>query len=240
MTMSGHSKWATIKHKKAKEDAKRGKVFTKLLKEISVVAREGGGDPEGNPRLRTLLDKAKAVNMPAENVARAIKKATGELGGAAYESITYEGHGPSGTAVVVEALTDNKNRTASDVRHVFTKFGGALGALGSVTWMFEHKGVIMATGSKSEDELFNLLLEYNLDDISFHDGSYMITCAISDLECIKKALETAGMKIESADIQWVAKTPHAVEGEEQEKKIVEFLETLQDLDDVQDVFTNLG
>ncbi len=239
MTMSGHSKWATIKHKKAKEDAKRGKVFTKLLKEISIVAREGGGDPEGNPRLRTLVDKAKAANMPAENINRAIKKATGEIGGAAYESITYEGHGPSGTAVVVEALTDNKNRTASDVRHVFTKFGGAMGALGSVAWMFEHKGVIMTTGNKSEDELFNLLIDYNLDDISYHDGSYMVTSAISDLECIKKALETVDMKIESADIQWVAKTPMSVSDEEQEQKVMNFLETLQDLDDVQDVFTNL-
>ncbi len=237
--MSGHSKWATIKHKKAKEDAKRGKVFTKLLKEISIVAREGGGDPEGNPRLRTLIDKAKAANMPAENINRAIKKATGEVGGAAYESITYEGHGPSGSAVIVEALTDNKNRTASDIRHVFTKFGGAMGALGSVAWMFEHKGVVMTTGNKSEDELYDLLLEYNLDDISYQDGDYMVTCAISDIEFIKKALETADMKIESAEIQWVSKTPMSVSDEEQEKKIMDFLETLQDLDDVQDVFTNL-
>ncbi len=239
MTMSGHSKWATIKHKKAKEDAKRGKVFTKLLKEISIVAREGG-DPEGNPRLRTLLDKAKAVNMPQENIMRAIKKATGEIGGAAYESITYEGHGPFGSTAMVDALTDNKNRTASDIRHVFTKFGGNLGALGSVAWMFEHKGVIITVGNKSEDELFNLLLDYNLDDISYQDGSYMVTCAISDIEFIKKALETADMKIESAEIQWVAKSPIGIEDEEQEKKIMDFLEAMQDLDDVQDVFTNLG
>lgn len=238
--MSGHSKWATIKHKKAKEDAKRGKVFTKLLKEISIVAREGGGDPEGNPRLRTLLDKAKAANMPADNINRAIKKATGEVGGAAYEAITYEGHGPFGSAVIVECLTDNKNRTASDVRHAFTKNGGALGALGSVAWMFEHKGVVMTTGNKSEDELFNLLIDYNLDDISFHDGSYMVTCAISDIEFIRKALETADMKVDSAEIQWVAKSPMNVSDEEQEKKIMDFLEMLQDLDDVQDVFTNLA
>lgn len=238
--MSGHSKWATIKHKKAKEDAKRGKVFTKLLKEISIVAREGGGDPEGNPRLRTLLDKAKAANMPQDNINRAIKKATGEVGGAAYEAITYEGHGPSGTAVMVEALTDNKNRTASDVRHVFTKFGGSLGALGSVAWMFEHKGVILTSGNKSEDELFDLLLNYNLDDISYHDGLYNVTCAISDLEFIKEALIAADMKIDSAEIQWVAKSPLSIENEDQEKKIMDFLEALQDLDDVQDVFTNLA
>ena len=237
--MSGHSKWATIKHKKAKEDAKRGKVFTKLLKEISIVAREGGGEPENNPRLRTLLDKAKAANMPAENINRAIKKATGETGGPAYEAITYEGHGPCGTAVIVEALTDNKNRTASDVRHVFTKFGGTLGALGSVAWMFEHRGVIMTSGNKSEDELFNLLINYNLDDIHYNDGTYMITCAISDIEFIKEALEAADMKVESAEINWIAKTPLAIEDEEQEKKVMEFLGTLQDLDDVQDVFTNV-
>lgn len=237
--MSGHSKWATIKHKKAKEDAKRGKVFTKLLKEISVVAREGGGDPEGNPRLRTLLDKAKAANMPAENVSRAIKKATGELGGAAYEAITYEGHGPFGIAVMVETLTDNKNRTASDVRHVFTKNDGALGASGSVAWMFDHKAVIVTSGNKSEDELYNLLLDYNLDDISFHEGQYVVTGAISDLEFMKEALKTADMKIESAEIQWVAKTSVTIEDPEQEKKVMDFLEALQDLDDVQDVFANL-
>lgn len=237
--MAGHSKWANIKHKKAKEDAKRGKVFTKLLKEITVVAREGGGDPEANPRLRSLVDKAKAANMPQENLTRAIKKATGELGGVNYEKITYEGHGPHGTAVIVEALTDNKNRTVADVRHIFTKFGGNLGAQGSVAWMFDHKGVVITSGHKSEDELYDILLNYNIDDISFDDGHYTITSEISDIEFIKQALEAADMKIESAEIQWVPKTPMELD-EESMEKVVNFLEMLQDLDDVQDVFANLA
>ena len=240
--MSGHSKWATIKHKKAKEDVKRGKVFTKLIKEISVVAREGGGDLEGNPKLRMLVDKAKAVNMPQDNITRAIKKATGELGGVAYEAITYEGYGPFGTAVIVETLTDNKKRTVSDLRHVFSKYGGNLAEGGAVAWLFEHKGVIRATGNISEDQLLERLLEYDLDDVSYHDGIFTITCKMHDLESLKQAIKAADMQIEEAQIEWVSKTPLSFnEGEqEQEDKVLKLMEALQDLDDVRDVYTNLS
>lgn len=239
--MSGHSKWATIKHKKAKEDAKRGKVFTQLIREIMVVARAGGGDPANNARLRTLLEKAKAVNMPSDNVTRAIKKATGELEGAHYEEVTYEGYGPAGTAVIVETLTDNRKRTVSDLRHLFSKHGGNLGEGGSVAWMFEHKGVIRLKTNKSEDELLEKLLDYEVDTIHYDgDGLFTITCSISDLEFVKQALETSGIPVEDAKIEWVSKNPIELNDEEQEKKVLTLLEVIEDLDDVREVYTNLG
>ena len=238
--MSGHSKWSTIKHKKAKEDSKRGKVFTKLIKEISVAAREGGGDIEGNPKLRTLVDKAKAVNMPHDNITRAIKKATGELGGVAYEAIMYEGYGPLGTAVMVETLTDNKKRTVADLRHAFVKNGGNLAEGGAVAWMFEHKGVVRATGSLSEDQLMEKLLDYDVNDISLHDGIFTVTCSLHDLEHVKHVMTVAGMHLEDAKVEWVAKSPMSLSEEEQEEKVFKFLEDLQDLDDVRDVYSNLA
>ncbi len=238
--MSGHSKWSTIKHKKAKEDAKRGKVFTKLIKEIMVAAREGGGDPEGNAKLRMLIDKAKSANMPQENITRAIKKATGELGGVSYETITYEGYGPFGTAVIIETLTDNKKRTVADIRHAFTKHGGNLAESGSVAWMFEHKGVVHTSGNLSEDELFEKLIEHDVHDISYHDGVFTVTCSIKDLEFVKQALIAADMKVEDAKIEWVAKDTVALSQEGQDEKIIKFLEMVQDLDDVRDVYTNLS
>lgn len=238
--MSGHSKWSTIKHKKAKEDSKRGKVFTKLIREITVAAREGGGDPAGNAKLRLIIEKSKAVNMPQDNIVRAIKKGTGELGGENYEAITYEGYGPFGTAVVVETLSDNRNRTASDLRHVFSKMGGNLGETGSVAWMFEHKGVIRAAGPLSEDALVEKLLDYNIDDVMFHDGIFSVTCRLQDLDIIKKAVEGLGMKVESAQFEWVAKSPVMIEDKDQEEKVFKFLEALDDLDDVQNVYANVG
>lgn len=238
--MAGHSKWANIKHKKAKEDSKRGKVFTKLVKEIMVAVKEGGADPDGNPRLRLILEKAKSVNMPHDNIDRAIKKASGELGSVNYESILYEGYGPFGTAVIVESLTDNKNRTVADVRHVFTKHGGNLGGDGSVAWMFEHKGVVRATGAISEDELLEKLLDYNIDDINHSDSVFTIHCAIQDLEKVKEAVELSNMKIESASLDWVPKNPVDVENPEQEEKVFKFLEALDDLDDVQNVYSNIA
>ncbi len=239
--MSGHSKWSTIKHKKAKEDSKRGKIFTKLVREITVAAREGGGDPAGNAKLRLILDKAKEVNMPLDNVTRAIKKGTGELaGGAAYEAFTYEGYGPFGTAVMVETLSDNKNRTVSDLRHQFTKASGNLGETGSVAWMFEHKGVVRASGSISEDELLEKLLDYNVDDVRLDDSIFTITCKMSDLDLIKKTVAQTGLKIESAALEWVAKSPVALTEKEQEESVYKFLEALDDLDDVQNVYANLG
>ncbi len=238
--MAGHSKWANIKHKKAKEDAARGKTFTRIVKEITVAAREGGGDPGGNPRLRTLIDKAKAANMPQDNIVRAIKKGTGELEGVQYEAVQYEGYGPHGTAVIVETLTDNKNRTVAAVRHAFTKHGGNLGESGSVAWMFEHKGVIRCTGSLSEDELFEKLMEEDIDDISCTEGIFTVTCPISSLEAVKAAVNAAGMKVEDDGMEWVAKNPVEVSDKDQEEKVFKFLEMVEELDDVQDVFTNLS
>jgi YebC/PmpR family DNA-binding regulatory protein len=241
VTMSGHSKWSTIKHKKAKEDAKRGKVFTKLIREITVAAREGGGDPTRNARLRLILDKAKNENMPSDNVARAIKKGTGELGGgAAYESHTYEGYGPNGIAVMIEVLTDNKNRTVSDLRHQFTKFGGALSEGGAVAWMFEHKGVIRAIGTISEDDLLEKLLAYDIDDVRLDDGLFSVVCKMHDLDKVKKAVEQCGLKVESAQLEWVAKEPVSLQEKGKEEAVYKFLEALDDLDDTQNVYANLG
>ena len=238
--MSGHSKWSNIKHRKSREDERKGKVFTKLIKKITVAAREGGGDPEGNQKLRMLMDKAKVANMPKENIGRAIKKGTGELAGVNYEAIIYEGYGPEGTAVIVEALTDNKKRTVSGVRHVFTKYGGNLEKTGSVAWMFEHKGIIRATGNLSEDEIFEKLMEYEIDDISFNDGVFTIFSSIKEMEFVKQVLLAADMKIESGQIEWVAKNPVSLESQEKEKKVIRFLGALQDLDDIDDVYTNLA
>jgi YebC/PmpR family DNA-binding regulatory protein len=238
--MSGHSKWATIKHKKAKEDSKRGKVFTKLVREITVCAREGGPDPDGNARLRLILEKAKAVNMPAENIQRAIKKGSGELGGEAYVAHTYEGYGVHGTAVVIETLSDNKNRTVADLRHVFTKTGGNLAENGAVAWMFEHKGVIRGTSAQSEDALIEKLLEVDLDDLSKEGDSVVIMCKLQDLIAVKKAAEEAGIKIDQAQIEWVAKSTIQIADATEEEQVFKMLESLEDLDDVQNVYTNLG
>lgn len=239
--MSGHSKWATIKHKKAKEDSKRGKVFTKLIREITVAAREGGGDPAGNPRLRLIIEKAKAVNMPQDNMTRAIKKGSGELGdGAAYEAFTYEGYGPYGVAVMATTLSDNKNRTVSELRHLFTKAGGSLAETNAVAWMFEHKGVIRAVGKISEDELLEKLLDSNIDDVQLDDGVFTITSKVQDLDSVKKAVEKIGLKVESAELEWVAKSPLSLDDKLKEEAVYKLLEALDDLDDVQNVYANLG
>ena len=238
--MSGHSKWSTIKHKKAALDAKRGKVFTKIIREITVAAREGGGDLLGNAKLRLIVDKAKSVNMPQDNINRAIKKGTGELaGGETYEAATYEGYGPHGTALMVEVLSDNKNRTVSSLRHLFTKVGGALAENGAVSWMFEHKGVVRATGNLSEDEVIEKLLDYDVDDVELNDGSFSIMCKKQNLDAIRKAVEGIGLKVESAALEWVAKTPVVVDGSHEEA-VIKFLEEIEDLDDVQNVYANLG
>lgn len=239
--MSGHSKWSTIKHKKASLDAKRGKVFTKIIREITVAAREGGGDLSGNAKLRLIVDKAKAVNMPQDNINRAIKKGTGELaGGESYEAATYEGYGPFGVALMVEVLSDNKNRTVSALRHLFTKFNGTLAENGAVSWMFEHKGVIRATGNLSEDEVLEKLLEHNVDDVVCEDGIFSIMCKKQDLDAVKKATENLGLKVESAQLEWVAKTPVDIEEKTHEDSVIKFLEELEDLDDVQNVYANMG
>lgn len=238
--MSGHSKWSTIKRKKAVIDASRGKAFTKLIKEITVAARVGGGDPNGNPRLRTLLDKAKAINMPTENTVRAIKKGTGELPGQSYEQIVYEGYGPNGIAVIVETLSDNKNRTVAELRHAFSAKGGNLGETGSVNWMFEKMGVVRGDSKgHNEDELLEKLIEYEINDIKIDDNVVYIYCNPKALDQVKHAVEALGIKVENADLEWVAKNKVSLP-EDQTEKAVEFLSVLDDLDDVQNVFTNLA
>lgn len=238
--MSGHSKWSTIKHKKAKEDAKRGKQFTKLIKEISVAARQGGGDPDANPRLRTLLDKAKEVNMPLENSQRAIKKGTGELPGSTYERYQYEGYGPGNTAVIIDVLTDNKNRAIAELRALFTRKGAALAESGAVSWMFDKLGVIRVPDQNlTEDTLLELLLAHDVKDIYKEDSTFVVTCDPKALDEVKNAITTSGYTIESADIEWVPKDTLDV-GKETEEKVYEFLGAIEELDDVQNVYTNVG
>lgn len=239
--MSGHSKWATIKHKKAKEDSKRGKLFTKLIREITVAAREGGGDINGNAKLRLVIEKAKAVNMPQDNMTRAIKKGSGGLeGGAQYEASTYEGYGPFGVAVMVETLSDNKNRTVSELRHIFTKASGSLAENGAVAWMFGRNGVLRVTGQLTEDELIEKLLDYDVEDVRCEDNICTITCAPQSLDLVKKALEALHIKVEVAQLEWVAKNTVTLNDESKEESVYKFLESLDDLDDVQNVYANLG
>ena len=237
--MSGHSKWSTIKRKKAVIDSQRGKAFTKIIKEISVAARVGGGDPGANPRLRTLLDKAKALNMPIDNANRAIKKGTGELPGVHYEAYSYEGYGPHGIAIIIESLSDNKNRTVAELRHLFTNKGGSLGETGSVNWMFERMGVIKATGTGiTQDDLLEKLFDYEINDIEQDENFFTIYCSVKALDQVKQAAQAQGLKVESAEIEWVAKNAVPLI-DEQSEKALELLEALEDLDDVQNVYTNL-
>lgn len=238
--MAGHSKWANIKHKKAKEDAKRGQSFTKLIKEITVAARAGGGDPDGNPHLRQLIEKGRSINMPQDNITRAIKKGTGELPGVQYESLTYEGSGPGGMAVIMNILTDNNNRTIAEMRHIFSKYHGNLGASGAVAWMFEHLGVIRTTDpGLSEDDLLEKLIEYDVQDISVTDGLLTVTTTKAALMSVKEALEKLGITVEHAELEWVAK--NAVDlPEEKQKQAYTLLEKLEEQEDVQNLFTNLS
>ena len=237
--MSGHSNWATIKHKKEKEDSKRGQAFTKVIKEITVAAKTGGGDPTGNPRLRLLIDKARDINMPLDNIQRAIKRGTGELPGVVYEPMMYEGYGPYGIAVMVDTLSDNKNRIVSELRHVFTGKGGNLGESGSVAWMFEKMGVVDVQGTISEDELLERLIDYAIKDVK-HNGEFIsIYCDPKAVELVKKAMLEVPLKVEKAEVEWVPKNTMDLP-DEQAKKAYEFLESLQDLDDVQNVYTNLA
>ena len=236
--MSGHSKWATTKRKKAAIDSKRGKMFTKLIKEITIAAREGGGDPNGNPRLRLAVDNAKSANMPQDNIERAIKKATGELEGATYVELTYEGYGPAGVAILVEVATDNKNRTVAEVRHLFSRGGGNLGESGSVAWMFDKKGVVtFPKQGKSEDEIMEIILEAGAEDLQTEDELYIVQAPIEAFESIRKALLEKGLTVENASLQWIAKNSIGVSGEDAEK-VIKLLESLEDSDDVQNVFSN--
>lgn len=236
--MSGHSKWATIRRKKGALDAKRGKLFTKLIKEITISARDGGGDPVGNPRLRLAIDNAKAANMPQDNIERAIKKATGELEGVHYSEITYEGYAPAGVAVLVEVATDNKNRTVAEVRHLFSKSGGSMGEAGSVAWMFDRKGIItLPKQGKTEDDMMEIILEVGADDLQTEDEYYEVQTAVESFETVRKALLEKGLKLDNASLQWVAKNSISVTGEDAEK-VVKLIDSLEDNDDVQNVFSN--
>lgn len=236
--MSGHSKWATTKHKKAATDAKRGKSFTKLAKEITVAAKLGGGDPNGNPRLRTAIAKAKGISLPAENIKRAIQKGTGELPGVSYEEITYEGYGPGGVAVIVEVMTDNRNRTVSEIRNIFSKAGGNMGEAGCVSWMFHKKGYLVVNRAKNdEDKLMTLVLEAGAEDMQVEDENFEITTPPNDFEKVKKALEDAGVIQDVSEITMIPQTTVKLDGKEAQQ-MLRLVETLEDNDDVQNVHAN--
>ncbi len=238
--MAGHSKWHNIRHKKARQDAKRGQLFTKLLREITVAARQGGSDPEFNPRLRIAIEKAKKANMPIENIERAIKRGTGELEGVNYEEVVYEGYGPDGVAVIVECLTDNRNRTTSEVRHIFTKHGGNLGSSGCVSFLFEEKGVIVVPkNSISEEELFEKAIEAGAEDIVSDDESYFeIRTEPKDLYSVKESLEKSGVNIEKAELTRIPTTIVEIKNTETAQKLIKLLDALEDSDDVQKVYSN--
>ncbi len=237
--MSGHNKWSTIKHKKGAADAKRGKLFSRLIKELTVAAREGGGDPGGNPRLRTALLTAKGANMPKDNIDRAIKRGTGEIDGISYEDIYYEGYAPGGAAVLVEVLTDNKNRAASEVRHSFNKYGGNLGEPGSVAWMFGKKGsIVFENGTISEEQAMEIALEAGAEDIIADGDTVEIHTAVSDFETVKEAFEKSGHEYSTAEITYVPSSSLELEGKTL-SSAMKLLDALDDLDDVQKVWSNL-
>ncbi|MGQ9695068.1 MAG: YebC/PmpR family DNA-binding transcriptional regulator [Thermodesulfobacteriota bacterium] len=236
--MSGHSKWSTIKHKKSKEDARRGKIFTKLIKEITVAARMGGGDPNGNPRLRAAIQAAKAENMPKENIERAIKKGTGELPGVAYEEATFEGYGPGGVAVLVEILSDNRKRTVADIRHIFAKHAGNLGEAGCVSWMFEKKGLIAFEKDKvDEEKLMEIALEAGALDVRETEKEYEVLTTAGDFEKVKKKLEEAQLVSAYAEISMIPQTTVRLTGKEAQQ-MLKLMESLEDSDDVQHVYAN--
>jgi YebC/PmpR family DNA-binding regulatory protein len=236
--MSGHSKWAGIKHKKAKVDAQRGRVFTKLIREITVAARVGGGDPGGNPRLRTAIQAAKAVNMPADNIERAVKKGTGELEGVTYEEITYEGYGPGGVAVLVAVLTDNKNRTVGEIRKTFSRHGGNLGESGCVAFLFEKKGYIQVDAAKvDEDKLMTIALDAGAEDLVREESIFAVTSAPRDFEKVRDRIAKSGIQPLSAEITMLPKSSVKLEGKHAEQ-MLRLMEELEEHDDVQHVYAN--
>ena len=240
--MSGHSKWATIKRKKGATDAARGRLFTRLIKEITIAAKNGGGNLDGNPRLRLAIQTAKASNMPADNIKRAMQKGTGELPGVSYEEVTFEGYGPSGVAIIVEVVTDNNNRTVSEMRHVFSRNNGNLGHSGSVAWMFHRKGtiVIPKAGQKkplSEDDLLGIILDAGAEDMQTEDDTYTITTSPATIDAVKKAIEEKGITIENASLQMIPQNTVKVSGKEAEQTL-KLMEALEEHDDVQNVYSN--
>ena len=236
--MSGHSKWATIKHKKGAADAKRGKLFAKLIRQVEVAARNGGGDPDMNPTLRTMFQKARDASVPLDTIERAIKRGTGELEGVNYEEITYEGYAPGGVALIVEALTDNRNRTGSDVRSGFTKLGGSMAEPGAVAWQFERKGIVIVGGGADEDDVMMAALEAGAEDVAGDGELWTVTCEPGDLDAVRTALEESGLGVESSDLTMVATTPIELTSVEDARPVMRMIEALDDLDDVQNVYTN--
>lgn len=238
--MAGHSKWANIKHKKAAQDKKRGKIFTRLIRELMVAAKHGGGDVSCNPGLRLALDNAKAENMPKDTIDRAIKRGTGEIEGADYVEVVYEGHGPAGVAIICKSLTDNRTRTVANVRTAFGKNGGTMGDNGAVAWMFENKGVIIyPIATCSEDEMFEAAIEAGADDVEVSDIEYKVLTAVEDFAVVRDALAEKYGKAEEADLDYVVKTPTPVTDVETAQKVIKLVEALEDDDDIQSVTTNM-
>lgn len=239
--MSGHSKWSSIKHKKAAVDVKKGKIFSKLSRAITVAIKEAGGRVEGNSALALAVTKAKEYNMPATNIDKAIKKGTGELGGESYETIIYEGYGPAGVAVMAVAMTDNRNRTAADVRNIFSKHNGNLGTTGCVAWMFDRKGVVLVEmkAGLTEDSLLDIVLDAGAEEIKDEGDSFEITSDPVDLKGVIEALESAGIITASAEVSWLAKEPVEL-SKEDAKKVLKFIDSLEDHDDIQEVFSNFS
>ena len=236
--MSGHSKWHTIKHKKGAADAKRGKVFTRIIKELTVAARNGGGDPGTNPRLRTIIADAKSVNMPADNIKKAIQRGTGELPGVTYEEITYEGYGPGGAALIIECMTDNKNRTVGEIRHLLEKFNGNLGASGSVAWMFSKKGyIVVDKAAADEEKLLNVALEAGADDVRDDGDSWEVLSEPSAFETVRDAVKGLGVEPGTAQVAMLPQNYVKLQGKEA-SQMVKLMENLEDHDDVQHVWSN--
>ncbi len=236
--MSGHSKWATIKHKKANTDAKRAKVFAKLIRQVEVAAREGGGDVDANPTLRTFYQKARDNSIPLDTIERAIKRATGDLDGVVYEQIVYEGYGPNGVAVLMEVLTDNRNRAASDVRNALTKNGGSAAEPGAVSWQFDRKGVIIVPKSVTEDALMETALEAGAEDITDEGDVWQVLTAATDLPDVRQALDDAGIAVESSEVTMLPQNTIPITEPDKAKSILRIIDALEDLDDVQNVYSN--
>ena len=236
--MSGHSKWSTIKRKKAAIDAKRGKIFTTLIREITIAARAGGGDPASNPRLRHAISSARDANMPQDNIKKAIMKGTGEVPGTTYEECTYEGFGPGGVAIFIEVLTDNKNRTVADIRHLITKYGGNLGENGSVSWMFDKKGqIILTRDNQDKDTLFEAAIDAGAEDFEAVDNAFIVTTDPAEIMSVRSALENKGYYVESSKVEMLPKNLHKID-DEKSKKAISLLDEIEDHNDIKSVYTN--
>ncbi|MEM8925115.1 MAG: YebC/PmpR family DNA-binding transcriptional regulator [Actinomycetota bacterium] len=237
--MSGHSKWATIKHKKGAADAKRGKLFAKLIKQVEVAARQGGGDPDANPTLRTMFQKARDNSVPLDTIERAVKRGTGELEGVNYEPITYEGYAPGGVAILIDTLTDNRNRTASEIRSLLTKNGGSMAEPGAVSWQFERKGIVKVDRAAEEDDVMMVGLDNGAEDLEDHEEVWQVTCEPTDVLGLRAALEEAGITVSESDSTMMPKNTVPVTAESDVKAVLKLIDLLDDHDDVQDVYSNI-